>query len=91
MMHSDVESIRKHTKLVDCYGGLFCPTHAKELGDIRSCIEYYKLGDGGKTAEDIKYETYYREKEQLFRKQMHAGHMRCISILACSNARPEGA
>jgi len=76
----DAFGCRKHTRLTRCYRGLFCVTHLEELGEIRSTIERHKSMTY-KTAEDIRCEIVYREREQLFRKQMHAGHMRYINVL----------
>lgn len=68
---------RKHTRLIHIYGGLFCPNHVIELSKIRGKINQCKHGD---VCSDTEVE--HRTHEQLFRKQMCAGHMRYISQLS---------
>ncbi len=76
----DAFGCRKHVRLTKCHGGLFCADHLAELGEIRSEIDRCKSLTC-KTSEDIKCEIQHREREQLFRKQMHGGHMWYINYL----------
>ena len=60
---------RKHTKLREHRGGLFCPQHVQQLDFIRAHLNH------AKEVGDIEAEIYWRQQEIEFRKDHEAGHM----------------
>lgn len=60
---------RKHVSLNECFGGLFCNKHRRELGAIRNNLNW------AKRVGDLEAENRYRQQEIEFRKIMESGHM----------------
>lgn len=57
---------RRHVRLVQCFGEIFCKKHARELEEIRQ----FKTKEVG-----ISDEIAARTKEMLFRKTFDANHV----------------